>query len=376
MDTEILIALIGRMIDERLTGLPHNSGHRGPRGFPGRDGRDGKDFSFTEHEGTIREWAKEFALSFEDLSNDQIESLRGPRGRDGTRGLDGHSFVYGEHKNEIESIIRAELLLLRESMRLRYADLSDEERAELRGPRGRDGRDGRDFNFDEHRDFFEGLKLKFSDLTDAEKDSLKLQFSQLTEEEKASLKLRFEDLTADDRILLRGPRGLRGQRGSHGRDGKDGLSIRGLPGPQGLRGIDGRSGIDGRDGLNGADSPYVVDIQIEEYGDQIYFVFYLSDGNSIQTSRVDLPKPVIVQQFSGGSSSGGGRKMDLETIVDEANSTTTYVGYAKLGYANTTQANWKIKRITISGSETIIQYADSNAEFDNVWDNRASLVYG
>lgn len=423
MEIEILIALIGRMVDERIADLPHVSAARGLRGFAGRDGQDGKDFSFAEHESQIREWAKEFALKFEnlsqeeiqklkgergtqgragrdgkdfdfveheetfkqfardyslkfsDLSADQISAIRGPRGRDGRDGIVGRSFIFEENRDAIESIIRSTVDGLTPTLRLKFSDLDAADIEQIRGPRGRDGRDGRDFRLDEHREFFDTLKLRFTDLTDEEKDSLKLHFSQLSPEEKASLKLNFEDLTDDDKLELRGPRGLRGQRGSHGRDGKDGLSIRGLPGPQGLRGLTGASGTGGRDGLNGADAPYVVDITIDEIDDDIYFVFHYSDGNAIRTDRVTLPKSVqVYQQVTAGS--GGSRKMDYETIVDEANDTTTYVGYAKPGYADTSQANWKIKRIRISGTETIIEFADSNADFDNVWDDRASLDYG
>jgi hypothetical protein len=347
METEILIALIGRMVDERLVNLPSNSVHRGSRGFPGRDGRDGKDFSFAEHEGIIREWAKEFALKFEDLSDEQIsklrgergqdgrpgkdfnfkeheavirqwakdsaltfkdlsdeeiEALRGPRGRDGRNGISGRSFVFEENRDAIESIIRSTVDGLKSDLKLRFSDLNDSDREQIRGPRGRDGRDGRNFVFDEHREFFESLKPKFSDLTDEEKDSLKLHFSQLTEEEKGALKLRFEDLTDDDKLLLRGPRGLRGQRGSHGRDGENGKQgARGLPGPHGIRGLPGERGADGEDGLDGADAPYVTDIELDEYGDEIYFIFYFSDGTEITTDRVKLPTRTV---YGGGGAPG------------------------------------------------------------------------
>lgn len=375
METEVLIALIGKMVDERLACLPSNSGNRGPRGFPGHDGQDGKDFSFTEHEGTIREWAKEFALSFEDLSAEQIEALRGPRGRDGASGVDGHSFVYEENRDAITQTIRGVLDELQPKLKLRFSDLTEEEIGQLRGARGRDGRDGRDFIFDDHLDYFNSLRLKFSDLTDAEKDSLKLHFSQLTEEEKALLKLRFEDLTDDDKISLRGPRGLRGQRGSHGRDGKDGLSIRGLPGPQGIRGLPGTQGVDGVDGADGADAPFITDIRLEENGNEINFVFEFSDGSVISTDRVELPQPVQYLMSAGGGAGSGRNKVDYETIVDEPSADTTYVGYALPGSA-TSGAVWKIKRLQVVGSETIIEYAGSNAHFDKVWDDRASLSYG
>lgn len=424
MQSEVLIALIGKMVDERLAQFP--SPKRGLRGFSGRDGVDGKDFNFAEHEGTIREWAKEFALKFEDLSHDQIEALRGPRGRDGRNGSDGRSFVFEENRDAIESAIQSALDELKpelklkfedltdderaglrgrdgrpgrdfvfeehreyfdslklkfedltdeekEALKLKFEDLTEDERAAIRGPRGRDGRAGRDFVFDEHREYFESLKLKFDDLTDEEKQTLKLKFADLSDEERASLKLRFEDLSEDERILLRGPRGLRGQRGSHGRDGKDGISIRGLPGPQGLKGLPGLNGVDGRDGLDGLDAPYITDIRLIESGDKISFVFEFSDGSEIETQGVTLPTPV--QNFSYSSGGGGRVKVDYETIVDEASASIIYVGYALPGNV-TSSAVWKIKRIQVVGTETIIGYADSNAFFDNVWDDRASLSYG
>lgn len=424
METEILIALIGRMVDRRLADLPEHvvSGGRGPRGpvgpqgkdfvfaeheekirewskqfaltfenltpeqiellkgprgRDGRDGKDGKDFVFTEHEGVMRDWAKEVSLTFEDLSHDQIESLRGPRGHDGRIGLDGRSFIFEEHRDAIESTIRSVVDGLRSDLRLKFTDLTADEIGELRGQRGRDGRDGRDFVFDEHREFFNSLRLKFEDLTAEEKQSLKLHFSELTEEEKALLKLRFEDLTDDDKISLRGPRGLRGQKGSQGRDGKNGVAIRGLPGPHGVRGFAGAPGADGKDGTDGVDAPYIVDIQAEQFGkDKLVFCFYFSDGSEIRTDKVSLPAPVNVYGGGGrGGSSSGGRKVDYEIIVDEATDDTTYVGYALPGYA-TSDAFWKIKRIQVVGTETIIEYAGSNALFDKIWDNRAGYTYG
>jgi hypothetical protein len=63
------------------------------------------------------------------------------------------------------------------------------------------------------------------------------------------------------------------------------------------------------------------------------------------------------------------------TRVDEASASITYVGKAAAGTANSSAA-WQISRMSVSGSVTSIEYADSNTNFDNVWDNRASLSYG
>jgi hypothetical protein len=63
------------------------------------------------------------------------------------------------------------------------------------------------------------------------------------------------------------------------------------------------------------------------------------------------------------------------TLIDEASSTVTYIGIALPGTL-TSSASWQIKKISANGTVTSILYADSNKNFDNVWDNRSSLVYG
>ena len=60
--------------------------------------------------------------------------------------------------------------------------------------------------------------------------------------------------------------------------------------------------------------------------------------------------------------------------VDEASSTETYIGKAKIG-TGTGQALWQIFKIDTS-SGTAITWADSDDKYDNVWDDRASLTYG
>jgi hypothetical protein len=65
---------------------------------------------------------------------------------------------------------------------------------------------------------------------------------------------------------------------------------------------------------------------------------------------------------------------EYETRVDEPSSTTTYVGQASVG-SDISDSVWRIKRILVSGTETIIEWADGDSNFDNVWNNRASLTY-
>lgn len=60
--------------------------------------------------------------------------------------------------------------------------------------------------------------------------------------------------------------------------------------------------------------------------------------------------------------------------VDEANGNLTYLGFAKIGTATST-AGWQILRIQKTGSVTLIQYANGSPRFNQIWDDRASLVY-
>lgn len=61
-------------------------------------------------------------------------------------------------------------------------------------------------------------------------------------------------------------------------------------------------------------------------------------------------------------------------IIDESTAGTTYIGFAVPGTA-TSAASWQIQRVVEASSITTVTYADGNANYDNVWDNRASLSY-
>jgi len=76
---------------------------------------------------------------------------------------------------------------------------------------------------------------------------------------------------------------------------------------------------------------------------------------------------------SGGSGSGAFAEA---LIVDESNPNIIYRGYAAPG-ANVGAAVWAIKK-TVSnttGDLTTTTWADGNQNFDNIWNNRATLVY-
>ena len=60
--------------------------------------------------------------------------------------------------------------------------------------------------------------------------------------------------------------------------------------------------------------------------------------------------------------------------IDEADSSTTYIGESAFG-SSEAAAVWRIYRLTVSGTVTTLSWADGNDEFDNIWNNRASLSY-
>lgn len=63
----------------------------------------------------------------------------------------------------------------------------------------------------------------------------------------------------------------------------------------------------------------------------------------------------------------------LAQRIDSPSATVSYIGYAAPGTL-TSAAAWQIRKIDET-TGTIINYADGNANFDNVWDNRAALTY-
>ncbi len=65
----------------------------------------------------------------------------------------------------------------------------------------------------------------------------------------------------------------------------------------------------------------------------------------------------------------------LQILIDEAAASITYVGFSQPGTA-TDAASWRIFRLDESGDpELVKQYASGSTNFNQVWDNRAALLY-
>ena len=60
--------------------------------------------------------------------------------------------------------------------------------------------------------------------------------------------------------------------------------------------------------------------------------------------------------------------------TDYIDAATTYEGEAVPGSA-TSAAVWRVKKIATLLGDVAVTWADGNANFDNIWDNRVSLTY-
>jgi hypothetical protein len=63
-------------------------------------------------------------------------------------------------------------------------------------------------------------------------------------------------------------------------------------------------------------------------------------------------------------------------IVDESGApAVTYVGFALPGTVDTSEAKFKIKKITAVAGITKTMWANGNRNYNNIWDNRAAIPY-
>lgn len=97
-----------------------------------------------------------------------------------------------------------------------------------------------------------------------------------------------------------------------------------------------------------------------------------NEQNKFVESRTRPNKPAVDVNIGGKSVNS-----DEETItlVDTTDSTLIYIGSALPGTLSS-DAAWRIQRVDLTTSEIKILFADSDQEYDNVWDQRVSLVYG
>lgn len=61
--------------------------------------------------------------------------------------------------------------------------------------------------------------------------------------------------------------------------------------------------------------------------------------------------------------------------IDQVSETLSYIGWHRPGSSTTSAAVWRIARRSQTGTVWSYEWADGNRNYDNIWDNRASLTY-
>lgn len=102
----------------------------------------------------------------------------------------------------------------------------------------------------------------------------------------------------------------------------------------------------------------------------------LSMGNSDKVRKETTGTDVGSKRGIDVSVIAGGSAASVYAIRTDESSTanTLYAGFADAGTA-TSAASWRVFRMVDTSGDLVIQYADGNTSFDNVWDNRVSLSY-
>ena len=60
--------------------------------------------------------------------------------------------------------------------------------------------------------------------------------------------------------------------------------------------------------------------------------------------------------------------------IDEVSSSLSYIGKAVVG-SSQSSAVWQISKLETISGVTLLQFADGDDSFDNIWDDRATLTY-
>lgn len=80
----------------------------------------------------------------------------------------------------------------------------------------------------------------------------------------------------------------------------------------------------------------------------------------------------LLDEISGAALTQG---PSMALIYEVATATVSYLGKSVTGSV-TSGAVWQVRRLSFDGAGGVrIYWADGNGEYDNVWDNRASLQY-
>lgn len=99
-----------------------------------------------------------------------------------------------------------------------------------------------------------------------------------------------------------------------------------------------------------------------------------STGSKVRSFKVTVGANEVHSQAHTPVDIAGNEIGNYSAVTDEVSSSLLYSGLAAPGSAGAS-AVWRIKRVQVTGNVTATTWADGNTNFDNVWNNRASLSY-
>lgn len=101
---------------------------------------------------------------------------------------------------------------------------------------------------------------------------------------------------------------------------------------------------------------------------------WLENIDAASRMKPQFPSTLKVTNPDGSTiSSSGGATAYATRLDDYSTANISYIGKAVPGTA-TSAAAWQISRMDET-TGTVITFADGNASFDNIWDNRTGLTY-
>jgi len=100
-----------------------------------------------------------------------------------------------------------------------------------------------------------------------------------------------------------------------------------------------------------------------------------SEQGVLNESRDELFKvlAMLPVEWDGGTKIFRAQSSNVAVRFDPTNDPILYLGKAPIG-TTTSDAKWQISKLDTS-SGFVKTWADGDADFDNVWDNRTSLTY-
>lgn len=136
----------------------------------------------------------------------------------------------------------------------------------------------------------------------------------------------------------------------------------------------------GKDAITGSQDPVIITNNALHTNQYVWDTATLSWIKQVQNSSTGTSADVNITNTSiPVSQNGSWTVTTLPTLYskryDQVSDVLAYLGDASVGSA-TSGSVWRIQKLVFTtGGSVTITFADGNTNFDNVWDNRASLSY-